>query len=194
MMTSEKLASIIERAQNHDNDAFETLVDLYAARLYGFLYRMIGQRDEAEDLVQEVFIRVVRMIGQYREEGLFEAWLFRIAVNLARDHVRKQRRIPAITSFGAAGEEDGELSGAARVCDTSTARPEGALERAENIDRLEAALAKITPEEREVVMLRHYTSMSFAEIARVMGTPLGTALARAHRGLAKLRKWMEVLP
>ena len=90
--------AIILRAKRMDAAAFDEIVDLYAGRLCGFFRKLLGQRSEAEDLTQEVFVRVVKMIGSYTERGQFDAWLFRIASNLARDCVRKNKRTPIILS------------------------------------------------------------------------------------------------
>ena len=185
------LASVIRRAQQLEASAFEWLVNAYSGRLYGFLYRLTGRGDDAEELVQEVFVRLVRMISQYEHDGRFEAWLFRIAANLARDRIRRIIRAPEISSLDAGEDEDSDRSVWRRLGDLSGPSPDGALELAEDVDRLQRCLARLSQPEREVILLRHYSGMSFADIAEAMGTPLGTALARSHRGLAKLREWME---
>jgi RNA polymerase sigma-70 factor (ECF subfamily) len=186
------LAGLIEAAKRREPEAFDALIDAYARPLYGYLYRLTGAREDAEDLLQEVFVRLVRMIGRYEHDGRFEAWLFRIATNLARDRVRRIRRGPCVSSLdvGADGPgQDGEQADA--LVDATSARPDGALTLREDVDALQAALARLAPAEREVLMLRHFAQLSFAEIAAAMGTPLGTALARAHRGLNHLRDLME---
>ena len=188
------LASVIRRAQQLEASAFEWLVDTYSARLYGFLYRLTGRADDAEELVQEVFVRLVRMISQYEHDGRFEAWLFRIATNLARDRIRRITRAPEISSLDAGEDEESDRSVWRRLGDLSGPSPDGALELAEDVDQLQRCLARLPQPEREVILLRHYSGMSFADIAEAMETPLGTALARSHRGLAKLRKWMESSP
>lgn len=193
---NDDLAFLIERAKERDPRAFEELVDRYSSRLYGFVYRLTGQREEAEDLVQEVFTRLVRTIDGYSHDGRFEAWLFRVATNLARDRLRRLKRSVSLASSGGARDEDRDDSSSSlhALADLSTPPPETPMRLREDVDRLQKALAKLPATEREVIMLRHYTDMSFAEIAQAMGTPLGTALARSHRGLAKLRKWMEDTP
>ncbi|MCH9003009.1 MAG: sigma-70 family RNA polymerase sigma factor [Planctomycetes bacterium] len=192
MANSHELSLIVGRARNRDIDALEILVDRYSARLYGFLFRMTGHPEDAEDMVQEVFVRMVKSIARYEEDGRFEAWLFRIAANLARDRGRRQKRNPVV---GSIDEDSSETAGDRfehRIgLAPSHQDPEQRMTLTEDIVRLQTALNRLPTEEREVVMLRHYTDMSFAEIADLMASPLGTALARAHRGLAKLRKWME---
>jgi RNA polymerase sigma-70 factor (ECF subfamily) len=189
----ESWAAVIRQAQQWDADAFDAIIERYSAKLYGFLYRFTGRPDDAEELVQEVFVRVVRMIRQYKHEGRFEAWLFRIAVNVARDRARRLKRARGLVSLESAGDagRDG-MSQRERFLDPSVRLPEEQAVLAEDVDLLQRAMARLPDAEREVILMRHYSRMSFADIAQVMGTPLGTALARAHRGLAKLRKWMEI--
>ena len=189
----EELAVVIERAQRFDPDAYDVLVDVYGQRLYGFLYWLAGSREQTEDLLQEVFLRVVQALPRYTHRGRFEGWLFRIAANLVRDRIRQTRRAPTAISMSAAGDDQDEANHGAGWdrSDGSETGPEAPLILREQIDRMQAALGQLSAAEREVIMLRHYSERSFAEIAELMGTPLGTALARAHRGLAKLRRIME---
>jgi len=167
------------------------MVDAYSARLYGFLYRLTGHRNDAEELVQDVFVRVVRHIEGYDHDGRFEAWIFRIATNLARDRIRRFSRRPDIGQLPGVGDELGSGIEEDRRKSAGVPRPDAGLEVAEDVERLQGALDQLPTAEREVIMLRHYSQLSFAEIAESMETPLGTALARAHRGLAKLRRIMD---
>ncbi len=187
------LADVIERAQRREPAAFEALIEAYSHRLYGFLYRLTGHRDDADDLLQEVFVRVVRMIDKYEHGGRFEPWLFRIAMNLARDRVRRARASPVRLLEEHASSDPGDRGGdwLDQVGPDRTPGPDEAIELADQVDRLQQALGKLGQAEREVVMLRHFSGMSFNEIAELMNTPLGTALTRAHRGLKRLRQIME---
>ena len=191
MPASSAWASVILRAQQLDPTAFDEIVDTYAGRLAGFFRRMLDRHEDAEDLVQEVFVRVVQTIQDYREDGRFEAWLFRIAANLARDRIRRKSRSPHVRSLDGSGAVDGDYAMEPTPGDTSADSPAGAAELPDEVDRMQHSLGRLPASEREVVLLRHFGHLSFAEIARFMETPLGTALARAHRGLGKLRQWME---
>ena len=185
-MDTDPLADLIRRAQQRRPEAFDALIDAYSPRLYGYFYRFTRSRHDAEDLLQEVFLRLVRTIGDYQHEGRFDAWLFRIAANLVRDRIRRARTSRQVSS---AADEAGR-DYLADVPDESGDPPTARLERDEQIDRLQQAMAELPEREREVILLRHFSQLPFREIAAIMGTPLGTALARAHRGLAKLRELM----
>lgn len=187
-MDAAVLDDLIRRARQRDSAAFEALVEIYSPRLYGYFYRLTGRREDAEDLLQEAFVRVVRMISRYEHDNRFDAWLFRIATNLVRDRVRRQRRSADAGASGARQDEPGILE---EVADNEVDRPDDVLETTEQVDRLQWALKQLPEAEREVILLRHFSQMSFREVAEAMGTPLGTALARAHRGLAKLRRLMN---
>ncbi len=198
-MDRDRLADLIHGAQRGEAASFEGLIDAFASRVFGFFFRATFSREEAEDLMQEVFLRVVRTIASYQHDDRFESWLFRIAANLARDRLRRRRRSPrSAVSGGRDGEYDkgtlptDALDGLAGEAESVDAR----LIHREELDALGAALARLPEPEREVIVLRHFSQMSFKEIADATGTPLGTALARAHRGLAKLRQWCkeETLP
>jgi RNA polymerase sigma factor (sigma-70 family) len=137
----------------------------------------------AEDLMQETFLRMVRKIGEYEHRGKFEAWIFRIAANLARDHARRARRRGQLATLDA----DGDDVRAAEPADRQQQEPGRRLMQQEASERLDACLQRLTDAEREIILLRHFSGLSFREIADLLGVPLGTALARAHRALARLR-------
>jgi RNA polymerase sigma-70 factor (ECF subfamily) len=177
------LDELLRRAQRRQPEALNRLVEIYAARVFGLLYRLTGSRDAAEDLVQETFLRVVRMIGRYQHVGKFESWLFRIAANLARDRARQLGR-----------RELRELDdGARRRDEVRAAEPSGSADpgqlllRQEAGRRLAECLERLPEADREIILLRHFSELSFREIAEMLGVPLGTALARAHRALKRLR-------
>jgi len=178
------LDRLLQRARKRDAQALEKLVDMYSSRVFGMLYRLTGSREAAEDLLQETFLRVVRMIGNYQHAGRFESWLFRIAANLARDHARRGRRRGQRATLEGS-ERDG--AGAVPAVDPRTDPGARLLER-EAGERLNACLHELPEMDREIIVLRHFSGLSFREIADVLEIPLGTALARAHRALRRLRE------
>jgi RNA polymerase sigma-70 factor (ECF subfamily) len=179
------LDRLLRRARKRDPEALHELVDTYSGRLFGLLYRLTGQRETAEDLLQETFLRVVRTIPEYEHGGRFEAWLFRIAANLARDHsrrVRRRGRPLTLDGFGEGGDH-----GASELADATQPDPSGELLKREAGERLNACLQELTEMDREIILLRHFAELSFREIADMLQIPLGTALARAHRALKRLQ-------
>ena len=97
-MNTDPLADLIRRAQQRRPEAYDALIDAYSPRLYGYFYRCTRSQHDAEDLLQEVFVRLVRTIGHYQHDGRFDAWLFRIAANLVRDRGRRARTARQIGS------------------------------------------------------------------------------------------------
>lgn len=176
---------LLRRAQKRDPEALNDLVELYSARAFGLLYRLTGSRETAEDLLQETFLRVVRTIAEYKHEGKFEAWLFRIAANLARDHARRVKRRGWPLALEA--PTDGGQPVMLGKPDSDQHDPGRALLSKEADERLHVGLQELSAMDREIILLRHYSELSFREIAEMLGIPLGTALARAHRALKRLR-------
>lgn len=183
-MDQADLDDLLRRARRLESAALDELVTRYSRRVFGLLYRLTRQADLAEELAQETFLRMVRTIGEYEHVGKFEAWLFRIAANLARDRVRQGVRRGETYSLDVAVE--GDAPRAARLSD-GEGDPHAALERREASERLAVALDRLSEADREILLLRHYSELSFREIAEMLGIPLGTALARAHRALKHLR-------
>ncbi len=177
-------ADLVRLAISGRTQAVEQLVDLYAPRLYGLLYRMTGSAPDAEDLLQETLIKMLRALGNYRESGRFEPWLFSIAANLARDWLRRQGRSLVAAAPGTA--ERTEMTVASEVPGVDER-----LVQAEQVDQLQKALAELSEAERQVISLRFFSDLSFKEIAAALDVPLGTALARAHRGLKHLKARLQ---
>jgi RNA polymerase sigma-70 factor (ECF subfamily) len=162
-----------------DGESLQALLVSFAPRVYGLLVRLVGRPDVAEDLMQETLLRAFRSLDTYRPEGKFRAWVFRIAVNLARDWIRRRPREPS-----ASLDEAAEPPGAASI--GKDMPPESPMVNRDLSRRIEAAMARLSPSDREVLLLRFYGDLAFKNIARATGEPLGTVLARAHRALKKL--------
>lgn len=176
----EELARIIEGCQSGDADCFAQVVDAYAKRCYGYFYRLTGDRDLSDELLSELFIRLVEKIGSYKG-GAFESWLFKIASNIFHDHLRgKQRRRKLLDARRAELELEPDLN-ESRLSDDGE----------ERLDRLQVHLGRLDADTRELIMLRFYSELSFKEIAELRSEPIGTALSKLHRGLKKLRELME---
>lgn len=167
-----------------DAQAWRQIVEAYSGRVYGLLYRQCGNGDLAEEMTQATFAKVVSKLADYDEQGRFEAWLFRVAVNRLRDELRRRKRHAVPVDFDATPPE-----ALGQFADGPT--PQQSMEQDERIEALRAAMTQLPPADRELLELRYTAELSFAQIADVLNQPLGTVLARGHRALKKLRAMLE---
>lgn len=156
--------------------SWENIVEQHSDRVYRLALRLTGNRHDAEDLTQEVFVRVFRSLHTYTP-GTFEGWLHRITTNLFLDQARRKQRI----RFDALSDER-----AARIASASPA-PELAYTDQTFDDDVEAALSALPPDFRAAVVLCDIEGLSYEEIAEILGAKLGTVRSRIHRGRALLR-------
>jgi RNA polymerase sigma-70 factor (ECF subfamily) len=176
MMKGDSLAEVISGCKGGDAECFSQIVDIYASRLYGYFYRLSGDSSVSDDLLSELFVKLVEKIGSYKG-GSFESWLFRIATNIFHDYLRgKQRRKKLLEAAKKQLEPK----------PTAEKRSE-----AEMLDRLQMQLKNLDTDTRELITLRFYSQMSFKEMAEMRAEPIGTTLAKLHRTLKKLREVME---
>jgi len=182
---------LVRRLKQNDERAFHELVTLYQDRIFGLMLRMIGNRQEAEDLAQEVFITVHRAIGGYRGEGRFYTWLYRIATNTCKNRIKYlkgrhfHRSLPVEDTPEA--HVQGQDGGPVTSLHSHIPDPEAMVEGA----RLEAAvqreLAALDPEHRLLIVLRDVEGMTYQDILRVTGLQEGTLKSRLHRARMALR-------
>ena len=175
---NETLQATLRRAAKGDEQAWRDLVSAYSARVFGLIRAQCGNNDLAEEITQSTLCTVVLKIDQYTEVGRFESWLFRIAMNRLRDEMRRRKR-------QANPVQDDTLAGLAGAGDSPD--PTGEADTDE-LRALRAAMARLSAADLQVIQLRHYGGLSFAQIAQVLAQPLGTVLARQHRALKKLRQ------
>ena len=187
-MDSQSLRATIRAARAGEDGAYRRLLAAYGPRLFGYFFRATGSAHDAEDLLGELMLRLVRRLADYDEQGRFEPWLFRIATNLVRDRIRRSQTRPSPASL------DAGQPGGSSLADTVPGSPptvDAGLLRAEANEALRRALEKLDERSRQIVLLRHFGEMTFKEIARIFDCPLGTVLARVHRALKVLRAAME---
>ena len=186
-MDPQELQATIAAAQAGRGEAYQALLAAYWPRLYGYFVRAVGNHHDAEDLLGEMALKLVRQLKRYDDRGRFDPWLFRIAANMVRDRFRRKKVRPRKTSLsveGVAGRPMSDrLSG-------EPSPPDATLLLAEAAEGLREALDKLEPTTKQMVLLRHFGEMSFKEIAAMFDCPLGTALARVHRGMRSLRRLM----
>ncbi len=176
---NETLQATLRRAAKGDEQAWRELVGAYSGRVFGLIRAQCGSNDLAEEITQSTFCTLVVKIDQYTEVGRFESWLFRIAMNRLRDEMRRRKR-------QANPVQDDALAGLAGAGDDSRRQNDEA--DTDELRALRTAMARLSEADLQVIQLRHYGGLSFAQIAQVLGQPLGTVLARQHRALKKLRQ------
>jgi len=178
--------SLVTACLKGDDAAWEELVRVHTRHVYALCYRFTGSASEAQDLTQEVFLRVFRTLKSFRSaEGSFGTWLARVTRNLLIDNYRRTRQDRATDSI----EEQLptlEVEGAGVI-----ARPDQALAGREASEILQAALQKLSPELREAVILRDLQEMEYREIAEVLSIPEGTVKSRINRGRAELGRLLR---
>ncbi len=161
--------------------SWEEIVREHSARVYRLAYRLTGNRQDAEDLTQEVFVRVFRSLDSYTP-GTFEGWLHRITTNLFLDQVRRRKRIRMVTT----GDEAEAWPSADQL-----SSPERAYEHGNLNSDVQRALDALPPEYRAAVVLCDIEGLSYEEIAVTLGIKLGTVRSRIHRARARLRQSLE---
>jgi RNA polymerase sigma-70 factor (ECF subfamily) len=177
-------STIVERCLRGDDAAWEELVRLHTRRVYAHCYRFTGRDSEAQDLTQEVFLRVFRALGSFRStEGSFATWLARLTRNLLIDHYRRSRHDRVTDSIEEQFPRIEELN--------AGSRPDSALAGREASELLQTALVKLSPELRETIILRDLQEMEYREIAGVLGIPEGTVKSRLNRGRAELARLLK---
>jgi len=184
-LTDEEL---VGRSRDGDQDAFARLVGRYEGKIYNLGYRMLGNREEAEDITQETFLHTYRALKSFRLEERFSPWIYKIASNLCLDRLRKLKHSAA--SLDARVGPDGDIP--VQVADWSSA-PDRLYEESEARADTQEAINELPPKYKVVVVLRHLHDLSYDEIARVLGVPQGTVKTRLFRAREILRRKLERL-
>ncbi len=178
MAEPHEIENLIEKCKKGDEEAFNQLINSYADRCYAYFFRLTGRADVSDELLSDLFIRLVNKIRSY-DGGSFQNWLFTVASNLFRDYLRRQFRQKRIIE-----------KKTAQLQAMQNAAP-GQNDRI--IDNLQIALSRLDPETAELITLRYYGQFSFKELAEMRNEPIGTTLSKVHRGVKKLRHIMETL-
>jgi RNA polymerase sigma-70 factor (ECF subfamily) len=185
-------ARLVERLVVRDERAFNALVRAYEARVFGLMLRMIGDRAEAEDLAQEVFVQVFKAIGSFRGESKLSTWIIRIAINLCKNrskylrvrHARDQAPLEA-------AEERGTLPEAKQAPVGHIAQPDDMLAGRQLERIVQNAILELEPSFRECLVLRDVEDLRYDEIGAITGLPEGTVKSRIHRARAQLKEIVE---
>jgi RNA polymerase sigma factor (sigma-70 family) len=180
-------SELIAQYRNGNQAAFDVLVDRYQSKVYTTIYLIVKDQDVAEDLLQDVFVKVVQTIhsDKYSEEGKFQPWLMRIAHNLAIDYFRKAKRYPTILM-----EDGSNVFNSLQFAESSI---EEQRVKEETLEMVKKLIEELPEAQKEVLVMRHYLEMSFQEIADQTGVSINTALGRMRYALIHLRKKMKQL-
>ena len=175
-------------ARGGEEAAYRELIRRYERPLFSLLYRMVRDRELAEDLAQETFVKALNAIESYRPEFKFSSWIFKIANNAAIDHLRR-RELDTLSLEGSPQAETPEAieATALQIGD----RQESALDEVEARElggQIEAAIAQLRPEYRSCILLRHVEGRAYEEIAEILNLPLGTVKTYIHRARNELRQ------
>jgi RNA polymerase sigma-70 factor (ECF subfamily) len=185
------VAMLVRRCIAGDSAAWEEIVQTYNRRIYNICYRFAGSGDDAEDLTQEVFIKMYRTLPSYDStKGAFVTWVTTITRNLLVDHFRKTKQDRLTDSIDASSEHEDALPLSEQIQDQS-APPDAHVRGREVKEVVHAALAKLSPELREALILRDLQDMDYREIATVLKVPEGTVKSRINRGRAELARLLQ---
>jgi len=179
---------LIGRCQRGQMDAYETLVIRYRQKVYGLAYSMVRNEHDATDLAQETFIRAWQAIRRFKRNSSFYTWLYRITTNLCIDFVRRRERRPE-SSFEETFSPDRDADAPEPA--SKTALPTDELARKELAQRIDGALAELSPEHRAVIQLREFEGLEYSEIARAVGCSAGTVMSRLHYARKHLQKLLR---
>lgn len=180
---------LVKRSQAGDTRAFDILVTRYRGRIYAMTYHLIQNETEAWDLAQEAFIKAWRALPNFKLDAGFYTWLYRIAHNVSYDWLRKKK-------IQGDGEFDDEHTSHRAAAGAETApkgdpAPDMAMRNAEVGQRIQAAIAKLSPEHRQVIVLREVEGLAYEEIAEIIPCSLGTVMSRLFYARKKLQEQLK---
>jgi RNA polymerase sigma-70 factor (ECF subfamily) len=176
---------LVARSMRGDHDSFNELILRWERPIYALAYRTIGRDEDARDVCQETFLRAFRALPAFRGQAKFSSWLYRIALNLCRDWIRRERRAPIAQA--PEGVDLMELAAAAEPSESI----ETLVARKDLAQRVERLMAGLPEEQRTVIVLKEYHGLTFQEIADLLGCPLSTVKTRLYQGLSVLRRELK---
>jgi RNA polymerase sigma-70 factor (ECF subfamily) len=180
---------LIAECLRGDPAAFGVLVRRYQDRLYNTVFRLVGNAEDAQDVVQEAFLNAYQSLGGFKGDSLFFTWLYRIAVNAAISFKRKRRVVIPIDA--ARGVVSGVPRGVEPPDPSELSRPGHALEQEEQERRIQRALSRLSPEHRAVLILKDMEGQKYETMAEILQVPIGTIRSRLHRARLELRELLE---
>jgi len=181
---------LVVRAQKGSEKAYRELLDRYQRPVFSLIYRMVRDREQAEDLSQETFVRVFNNIDRYDPAYKFSSWIFKIATNLTIDWMRK-KEVPTVSIDGSRyATTSDEIEASTITVESRDETPEELLIARELGNEIERAIARLRPEYKTAILLRHVEDRPYEEIAQLMSLPLGTVKTYIHRGRKELQEML----
>jgi RNA polymerase sigma-70 factor (ECF subfamily) len=175
-------AELISRCQQGDQDALKGIFDQYHRKVYRVAYGVVRQREEALDIVQEVFIKLFRSIKNFKGKSHFYTYLYRMTMNTAIDHTRKMKRQPPLNR-----EENAEM----QLSDDPERRPDRIFAHKELEERVRSAMETLPSDQKAALVFREVEGLSYKEMAEAMGCSIGTVMSRLHYGRKKLQELLK---
>ena len=179
---------LVTKARTGDTDAFRVLVERHSRALFRLAYRMTGNQQDAEDVVQDSFLRAYKQLARFDERASFGTWLYRIAVNCSLDLVRSRKRRNELTAPAESEMEDPVLA-----LPSHDPAPDRIAMSGEVRDRVADAMGELSASERTAFVLRHFEGMCIEDVSRVLGCQPGAAKHSVFRAVQKLRRALEPL-
>ena len=179
---------LVNKAVKGDNSAFEALMEKHMGIIYNIALRMAANQDDAEDMTQEIMIKIFRSLGSFKGNSKFSTWIYRVAVNTCLDELKKKKNKKHLSLDAEISGDDGENQ--IEIKDDSPS-PEKIAEQNELRDMVAAAVKLLSDEHRAVIVLRDIRGMSYSEIAGILGCSDGTVKSRISRARAQLKMILE---
>jgi RNA polymerase sigma-70 factor (ECF subfamily) len=177
---------LVKQAQAGDTEAFDQLVSRFRTRVFGMIYNMVHNEQDAWDLAQDSFVKAWRSIARFRGQSSFYTWIYRIVMNVTIDWLRKKQ-----VKGGGAEFDDAiqlkEIDPASRTVPKADALPHEQMEQSEIRARIDAAIAQLSPEHRAVILMKEIEDMQYHEIAESLGCSIGTVMSRLFYARKKLQ-------
>ncbi len=181
---------LLTRCARGEEKAYRDLVERLEKPLINFIHRYVGERNLAEDLFQETFVRVLRNLADFRPEASVGTWIFTIARNLCLDHLKAKKRHREVSLEAPASDSEGRVIEFKEVLRGKEISPSSRVERSELKADAVRALGHLAPAKREALVLRLYSELPYQEISQVVGAPVGTVKFRVHEALRDLAEIM----
>jgi len=181
---------LVKQAQAGDTEAFDQLVGRYRTRVFGMIYNMVHNEQDAWDLAQDSFLKAWRSIARFRGQSSFYTWIYRIVMNVTIDSLRKKQVRGGGAEFDDAIQLK-EIDPASRTVPHADALPHERMEHKEIRSRIDAAIAQLSPEHRAVILMKEIEDMQYHEIAESLGCSIGTVMSRLFYARKKLQNLLR---